>query len=127
MARRADELRLIRTKLNHPRVVDELVPRPALFSLLGKQLEKPLTLVVAPAGYGKTTVVTSWLIAHPCNSCWLSLDEYDSDLGVFLAYLTAAIRQAYLGSCSETGLLLEAASLPSLQVIASSLIDGCGS
>ncbi|MFL7795145.1 MAG: hypothetical protein AB8I69_23600, partial [Anaerolineae bacterium] len=123
MAAKAETIRLIRTKLNPPRVTDALVRRPRLIELLDTQPERPLTLVVASAGYGKTTLVSSWLQAQHYRNCWLSLDEYDNDLGTFLAYLTAAIRRAYPDSCRLTSDLLQGVSLPHTQTIASSLID----
>lgn len=123
MATQYDDLRLIRTKLNQPRVNDELVKRPRLIELLNRQLEYPLALVVAPAGYGKTTLVASWLDVHRYKRCWLSLDEYDNDLSVFLGYLTAAIRREFPDSCRETSALLDGIGLPPIPIIASSLIN----
>jgi LuxR family maltose regulon positive regulatory protein len=64
MTSEADTLPLIRTKLYRPRITGELVPRPRLLERLDYRRDRPLTLVVAPAGYGKTTLVASWLEAE---------------------------------------------------------------
>ena len=80
MASETDTLPLIRTKLSRPRITGALVPRPR---------DRPLTLVAAPAGYGKTTLVTSWLATCDCRSAWLALDEGDSDLALFLSHFPA--------------------------------------
>ena len=77
---------LLRTKLHQPPNTPDLVPRPRLLERLeGRRRERPLTLVCALAGYGKTTLVSSWLEAPDWPSAWLSLDEDDTDLPLFLA------------------------------------------
>jgi LuxR family maltose regulon positive regulatory protein len=63
MTSEADTLPLIRTKLYRPPITGDLVPRPRLPERLDLRHDRLLTLVVAPAGYGKTTLVTSWLAA----------------------------------------------------------------
>jgi LuxR family maltose regulon positive regulatory protein len=116
-------LPLIRTKLYRPRITADLVPRPRLLERLDYRRDRPLTLVVAPAGYGKTTLVTTWLATCDCPSAWLSLDEDDNDLALFLGYFSAAIRTMFPDAVEETLALLHAASLPPLDVLARSLIN----
>jgi LuxR family maltose regulon positive regulatory protein len=82
MATETDTLPLIRTKLYRPRITGDLVPRPRLLQRLEQHQGRPLTLVVAPTGFGKTTLVSSWLEACDCPSAWLSLDENDDDLAL---------------------------------------------
>ena len=123
MATETDTLPLIRTKLYRPRITGELVPRPRLLERLEQRRERPLTLVVAPAGYGKTTLVTSWLATCDCPSAWLSLDEGDNDLALFLSYFSAAIRNMFPDAVGETSALLDAARLPPPDVLARSLIN----
>ncbi len=86
---------LLRTKLFIPQVRPSLVPRPRLFAKLDNGLKARLTLISAPAGYGKTTLAADWLnhsaAAQDFHFCWLSLDENDNDLARFLAYITAAL------------------------------------
>jgi LuxR family maltose regulon positive regulatory protein len=73
-----------------------LVPRPRLTQLLSEALHRKLTLVSAPAGFGKTTLLGEWI--ETCEALvqvgWLSLDEDDNDLARFLAYLVAAFQSA---------------------------------
>ena len=102
MANEIDAFPLIRTKLHRPQVTENLVARPRLLEYLTDRGQRPLTIVAAPAGYGKTTLVSSWLedIDWPC--VWLSLDEYDDDLVMFLSYVIAAIQTLYPDIGQET-------------------------
>jgi len=93
---------LLSTKLNRPPVTGDWVDRPRLIEQLNHSLQQgPLTLVCASAGFGKTTLVSSWIESlasserMPTPAAWLSLDESDSDLVVFLRYFVAAIRTVY--------------------------------
>ncbi len=86
---------LLSTKLSPPQSRDDRVSRPQLTRRLheGLQPGHKLILVSAPAGYGKTTLLTGWLTEVACPYAWLSLDAADSDPARFLAYLLAALRQ----------------------------------
>jgi LuxR family maltose regulon positive regulatory protein len=79
---------LLATKLYIPTVRKDLVPRPRLVQLLNNawQQDKKLILVSAPAGYGKTTLITEWLSGLQTKTAWLSLDKTDNDPARFLAY-----------------------------------------
>lgn len=114
---------LLRTKLHRPPVTTDLVHRERLHQRLNQGLELPLTLVSAPAGYGKSMLVSHWTqsLDHPC--AWLSLDETDSDLTEFLIYMVAAVRTAVPGACPETEELLTAAVLPPVHVLAHRLAN----
>ena len=83
---------ILRTKLRPPRLPNRVVERPRLFQRLDEGRELPLSLVSAPAGYGKSTLVASWLAHAGLPFGWLSLDETDDDLVAFLSYLVAAIQ-----------------------------------
>ncbi len=97
---------LLQTKLYIPPLRPNLVPRTRLIERLnqGLQLGHRLTLISAPAGFGKTTVVSEWLgnirseIAKESQMvnriAWLSLDESDNDPARFLSYVIAALNQA---------------------------------
>jgi LuxR family maltose regulon positive regulatory protein len=100
------------TKLNRPHVGGDVVRRARVQERLEQSLDGPLTLVCAPAGYGKTTLLSDWLASDGRTYAWLSLDESDSDLAVFLSYLLAAVRTPYPGACTRTLNLLEAPELP---------------
>jgi LuxR family maltose regulon positive regulatory protein len=123
MATETDTLPLIRTKLYRPRTTGDLVPRPRLVEGLEQRRDRPLTLIVAPAGYGKTTLVVSWLATCDCPSAWLSLDENDNDFKLFLSYFSAAVQTMFPDALDETSALLQAAILPPLDVLARSLIN----
>ncbi len=123
---------LLSTKLNRPPVPHDWVERSRLIEQLNHSLQQgPLTLVCASAGFGKTTLVSSWLVKNeecrtlndasgqadasdiPCFPCaWLSLDGSDSDLVVFLRYFVAAIHTVFPDSCVETLALLRSPNPP---------------
>ncbi|HVN53519.1 MAG TPA: LuxR C-terminal-related transcriptional regulator [Anaerolineaceae bacterium] len=85
---------LIRTKLRLPFTRPVLVPRPRLQERLVAGLQGPLTLVIAPAGFGKTTLVASCVVGCGMPVAWLSLDADDNQPGRFLTYLIAALHGA---------------------------------
>ena len=81
---------LLKTKLHVPRPHPELVPRPRLIERLAQGLTGPLTVISAPAGSGKTTLVSEWrvsLAGQDTLLAWLSLDEDDNDPVRFVTYL----------------------------------------
>jgi LuxR family maltose regulon positive regulatory protein len=86
---------LLETKLHRPRPTTSLVARPRLTDRLVEALRngRSLILVVAPAGYGKTTLVTHWLGKTDIPSAWLSLDEADNDPLRFFTYVVAALQK----------------------------------
>ena len=84
---------LLTTKLYIPSIRSELVPRLHLIDRLNAGINRKLTVVSAPAGFGKTTLVNTWLRSINQPSAWISLDEGDNDLVRFLNYLVAALRQ----------------------------------
>ncbi|RMF03342.1 MAG: helix-turn-helix transcriptional regulator, partial [Chloroflexi bacterium] len=103
------ETPLLQTKFYIPPLRPEFVPRPRLIGRLNEGLHRKLTLVSAPAGFGKTTLVSSWVndlrlqsskesqIANRKSKiqnrvAWLSLDESDNDAIRFLTYLVAALQ-----------------------------------
>jgi LuxR family maltose regulon positive regulatory protein len=116
-------LPLIRTKLHRPRVSDDLVLRPHLLDRLNQSLDRKLTLVSAPAGFGKTTLVASWLESCRRPSAWLSLDENDNDLFLFLRYLISAIRTLFPQACRNSLELLQSPQSPPLDYVTTSLIN----
>ena len=111
------------TKLHSPPVTANLVPRPQLYARLDSGLQYPLTLVSAPAGFGKSTLLSAWLAQSDMRFAWLSLDAGDNDLTVFLSYFIAAVRSLYAGACAETEAMIRLASLPESAVLAHQLIN----
>lgn len=83
---------ILQTKLYMPRIRPSLVPRPHLITKLNGGLHRKLTLLSAPAGFGKTTLVSEWIAGCDQPFAWLSLDKSDSDLIHFLTYLIAALQ-----------------------------------
>ena len=80
------------TKLRPPRAHRGLVARPRLFAALDAATEAaPVTLVSAPAGYGKTTALAAWVHQCPQPVAWLSLDEHDAAPATFVRHLVAAV------------------------------------
>src|SRR5512136_3345387 len=90
-----DRQALLRTKFHRPRVIADLIHRPSLKERLDSGWDRSLILVAAPAGFGKSTLLSAWLEACDCPNAWLSLDEHDNDLGVFLAYFIGAVREVF--------------------------------
>ena len=84
---------LLSTKLFAPSIRPDHVSRPRLIAQINKGLDKALILISAPAGYGKTTLVRSWLHENNTPSAWISLDEDDNDPIHFLQYLLTALQQ----------------------------------
>ena len=82
---------LIHTKLLCPRIRTDLVQRPHLIRRLDAGAQRALTLISAPAGFGKTTLLAAWASAQAMPVAWFSLDYQDNDLRRFLTYLTQAI------------------------------------
>ena len=97
--------------------------RPRLVGLLDRGSDVPLTLISAPAGSGKTTLICDWLTTCSCPSVWVSLDEGDSSLAVFLGYFVTAIRSVIPDALAKTFGILQTAQLPSTPVLACQLIN----
>lgn len=83
---------ILTTKLYIPPPRARIVPRPRLIELLNEALHSKLTLISAPVGYGKSTLVSEWVTCCGRPVAWLSLDEGDSDPAQFLTYLVAALQ-----------------------------------
>src|ERR1051326_7356710 len=95
IVRGAQRLRVVETKLRPPMLRDDAIVRERLLGLLDRSVfSHPLTLVSAPAGYGKTTLLASiGRVANEASVAWLSLDEDDNDPNVFAGALVASLRR----------------------------------
>ena len=120
---------LLNTKIEIPKTFGTLIERPRLLQQLDHSLDVPLTLVVAPAGFGKTTLVCQWIeqrkkrAAQASRVAWLSLNAHDSAFESFLAYFVAAIRKVYPGACAETAQLLADSQINSEQALLVSIVN----
>ena len=87
---------LLATKFFVPVASHPLILRPRLFALLHKSLKHPLTLISAPAGFGKTMLLSAWAQSLPASNthvAWVSLDEEDNEPRLFWTYVLAALDQ----------------------------------
>lgn len=114
-------VQIIRSKLHRPRVPGDFVARGELLTRLEEGSALPLTLLAAPAGYGKTSLIAHWLAGRDGLSAWLSLDAEDSDLVVFVNYLVAAARTVCPNACVDTLDYLNVGQPPSLAALAGCL------
>ena len=113
----------IRTKLYRPRLGQDLITRPHLVQRLHKGAERKLTLISAPAGYGKTVLASTWADECACPVAWLSLDENDNELGRFLNYFINAVQTISDDFFAQTKELVKGQQLPSLDIIATRLVN----
>lgn len=93
---------LLRTKFLVPRPRPDLLPRPRLVDWLESNSDKRLTLLSAPAGYGKTTLLADFINASSLPFAWYTLDAQDSDPTVFLTYLIESLRSMKRAPASLT-------------------------
>src|ERR671910_1425337 len=118
---------LVTTKVRVPRTRPELVPRPRLREALVRNEGRRLTLVSAPAGFGKTTLLSEWLEESSEDGrpvAWLSLEEADNDPARFLAYVVSALQSA-LGEGIGDGVLasLRLPEFPPVEAVVGVLIN----
>lgn len=114
---------VLATKIYIPPPRGNLVSRPRLIDHLNKGLAGKLTLLSAPAGFGKTTLISEWIAGCGCPAAWISLDEGDSDTTRLLLYLVAALRTVdpHLGE----GLIgrLESPQPPPVETVLTALLN----
>ncbi|MED4600905.1 LuxR C-terminal-related transcriptional regulator [Paenibacillus validus] len=97
---------LLHTKLNVPRHAAALVPRVRLIEQLHDSLNGKLTLICAPAGFGKTTLVSEWISYGSLDAAWISLDAGDNAGGQFWRYMASAIDGIRPGYMEEVKAML---------------------
>jgi len=115
---------LLATKLFVPPTRENLVPLSRLIHILDEawQEGRKLTLVTAPAGYGKTTLVIAWQRGAQIKTAWLSLDKNDNDPARFLAYLIAALQQVDISIGKNTQAMLQSPQPLPPEVVLTALI-----
>src|SRR6266705_452055 len=114
---------ILATKLYIPRLRPNVVSRPRLLDRLNEALHRNLTLISAPAGFGKTTLVSEWVEGIERPTAWLSLDEGENDPARFLAYLVAAL-QTITANIGEGVLgMLQSSQPPPTEAILTALLN----
>jgi len=118
-------LPLIATKFFQPPLPTRSVKRKQLVERIerGLQAHHPLILVSAPAGYGKSTLVTEWSKSSPRPIAWLTLDSSDNDPARFLVYLIAALQKVDKTIGTELMAFLQANQLPPRETITALLTE----
>ena len=114
---------IMRTKLHPPAMPPDHLHRTRLLQRLDNTRNRLLTLVSAPAGYGKSTLVGSWLATCEIPCAWVSLDEGENDLRCFLNYFLAAINTIFPDACRHTLMMVNAFNQPPLSVLITSLAN----
>ena len=114
---------IVRTKMYRPVIPSDFVKLRKLQEAHDKFRSHTLTLVSAAAGYGKSTLIGSWLNELDCKSVWLSLEKSDNDLRLFLSYLIAAIQSVFSSKMTESWSLLAAAKLPPMRILVGTLLN----
>ncbi|NIN64474.1 MAG: hypothetical protein GTO63_07185, partial [Anaerolineae bacterium] len=111
---------LLRTKFHIPPVRPELVSRPRLIERLNAGLSRKLTLISAPAGFGKTTLLSEWVVGCQRPVAWLSLDKGDSEPPRFWTYVIAALQTIEAGLGEAALAMLQSAQPPSTGSVSTS-------
>jgi LuxR family maltose regulon positive regulatory protein len=114
---------LLRTKCYRPRASSDVVSRDRLLKRLNNGLGGKITLVCAPAGFGKTTLLAEWLKSLDRQAAWLSLDERDNELPVFVHALAHSLQTLFPDACHNTASLLKAQQLPATDHLATLIIN----
>ncbi len=114
---------LIQTKLYRPRSGSDVIPRACLLERLNAGLSGNVTLISAPAGFGKTTLLAEWLQMIEHDSAWLSLDTNDNELRIFMQSFTTALQTVFPDALQATASLLQAEQFPPADRVATLLIN----
>ncbi len=114
---------LVTTKVQVPRLRSALVHRSRLLQRLQEGMEGPLTLLSAPAGFGKTTLLTSWLDSNGTAGAWFSIEPEDNDPVRFFTYLLTALQRQERHLGSNLLPLLQSSRPASLETVLALLIN----
>lgn len=114
---------LIQSKLYRPPGSSNVIPRPQLFDRLNAALSGKVILLCAPIGSGKTTLLADWVQTSGSTAAWLSLDEGDNELAIFVRSLAAALQSVFPNALQATAGLLTAPQFPSADRVTTLLIN----
>jgi LuxR family transcriptional regulator, maltose regulon positive regulatory protein len=114
---------LLHNKLMPPRPGSNIIRRDDLLARLDQGLTRKLTVVTAPTGFGKTTLVSMWIASRQFGSAWVTLDENDNDSARFWTYVISALRTLDSAVGKTTLSMLMASQPPSFQTLLTPLIN----
>ncbi len=114
---------MIEAKLSKPSVTDDIIVRPRLINWFENRKKASLVLVIAPAGFGKSTCISQWLDYNRRPYSWISLDEDDNQIQSFLWCLIKSAKSAYPKLDLNTEQLLLNIDNPGFKVITNTLLN----
>ena len=114
---------MILTKILTPRVTKSILHRSRFFDSLNEAMNRKLTLISAPAGFGKTSLIIDWVEQRSLQAHWLSLDKNDTDPIQFLSYLIKSIQQVYPKFGCHVFELVKSPNRPSIEAISGLLVN----
>jgi LuxR family maltose regulon positive regulatory protein len=114
---------ILSTKINIPTYYHRLVLRFRLFKRLNRGMHSKLSLVCAPAGSGKSTLVSSWLLRQETRTVWISLDENDDDWTRFFLYMITALERSESGTGTASLELLNSEKPLSYEELMTNIIE----
>ncbi|MEE4354607.1 MAG: LuxR C-terminal-related transcriptional regulator [Desulfatiglans sp.] len=113
---------ILRTKLYVPQPRPDLVQRTHLIDQMNKGINHKLTLISAPAGFGKTTLLSEWISQSEMPATWISLDKSDNDPVHFINYLVAALQDIQVDIGRVALAMLQSPQKPPIESIMTNLI-----
>jgi len=120
----SDFLQVVKTKLHRPSVAPDVEVRLDVLERLDQGSEHPLTLISAPAGYGKTTLISAWIESQDRNYAWMSLDRTDDEPRQFLVSVVSALRAVIPDTFPKLVEALKADDLLPIGILADLLVSG---
>ncbi len=114
---------MLLTKLHIPPAGDNIVHRPELYEKLNIGLGRKLIVISAPAGFGKTILLSDWIHQHKIPTAWFSIDNGDNDPVEFLSYIISGIQSIHAEFGQSALKLLKSPNKPGPESITGLLIN----